>query len=63
MTPTLHQAVDRAAAMYEREAALRERARQVELVPSRREEARRAYRAASRLHRMRLALLRQWKLI
>lgn len=60
---TLHQAVDRAAEMYEREVALREDARRIELVPSRREEARRAYRHAQRLHRMRLALLRRWKLI
>lgn len=59
---TLHQAVDRIAALYEREVALREQARRLELDPSRREEARETFRRASGLRRARHALLNRWHL-
>lgn len=59
---TLHQAVDRIAALYDEEALLRSAARQVELEPSRREEARELFARAGGLRRARLALLNRWHL-
>ena len=60
---TLHRAVDRAAALYEREAALRDHARLLELDPARAEEARVLFGRASKARRIRLALLRRWRLV
>lgn len=60
---TLHKAVDQAARLYEDELLLRARAREVELVQSRSEEARRLFRRASAARRIRLALLRRWRLV
>lgn len=57
------EAVDRMAALYEREVELRQAARQAELDPARREEAERTFRRASGLRKARLALLRRWSLL
>lgn len=63
MSPAIAAAVDRIAALYDREVALRTQARDLELDPSRTEEARRAFRRASAARRMRLTLLRRCRLL
>lgn len=60
---TLHRAVDRASALYEREVALRDHARLLELNPARAKEARELFSRATKARRIRLALLRRWRLV
>jgi hypothetical protein len=62
---TIHEAVDRAAELYDTEVALREAARRIELDPDprRQEEARQTFRRADAAGAARRALLRQCRLI
>ena len=55
--------VERIAALYDHEERLRTDARGLELDPYALEEARRLFRRASAARRLRLALLRRWRLL
>lgn len=59
MTPAMASQVDRIAALYDREVALREHARRLELEPTRREAARALFARANGLRKIRLELLKR----
>ena len=57
MNPVLAATVDRIVELRDRELTLREQARALELIPSRREAAQALFRRASGLRKVRLALI------
>ena len=57
MSPTERTTLERVIALRDEEIRLRERARRLELIPERREAARRVYLRANGVRKMRMALL------